>query len=360
MSVPFAGQAARYPSLDVLRGLTVALMIIVNTPGSWSHVYAPLLHAPWHGFTPTDWVFPAFLFVVGNALAFTLPRYAGMGSRAVLAKIGQRSATIVALGLMLCLLPKLGQALGDVRLPGVLQRIGLCFGIAALVLYWLGERGALAFGALALLGHWAVLALFGDYSLQGNAARAVDLWLFGAGHLYQGEGIPFDPEGLLGTLPATVNVIAGYVAGRSLRERGATPRTLAMLAGTGLALSVLALCWAPLLPINKKLWTGSYVLLSSGTALLVLAALAWLIEVRGARGWTYFFEVFGRNTLFIYLLSQLAVVALEKAGWYAPLAATLAFVGSAQAASLAFAVLFTLACWLVGYWLDRRGIYLKV
>jgi predicted acyltransferase len=350
----------RYQSLDVLRGLTVALMIIVNTPGNWSHVYAPLLHAPWHGFTPTDWVFPSFLFVVGNALAFTLPRYAGMGGGAVLAKVGKRSAIIIALGLMLCLLPKLGGPLSEVRLPGVLQRIGLCFGIGALVLHYLGERGALIFSVLALLGHWLLLAMFGDYSLEGNAGRAIDLWLFGAGHLYRGEGIPFDPEGLLGTLPATVNVIAGYFAGRYLRENGASGRTLGALAGAGVLLCVLALCWAPLLPINKKLWTGSYVLLSTGTALLVLAALAWMTEVGGVRRWGYFFEVFGKNTLFIYMLSQVAVVAMEKTGTYALLADMLQPIGSPKAASLTFAMLFMLACWLVGYWLDRRKIYIKV
>jgi predicted acyltransferase len=352
--------AARYQSLDVLRGLTVALMIVVNTPGDWSHVYAPLLHAPWHGFTPTDWVFPSFLFVVGNALAFTLPRYEGMGGRAVLVKIAKRSLIIVALGLLLCLLSKLGGPLSEVRLPGVLQRIGLCFGIAALVIHYLGERGAMVFSVVALLGHWLVMALFGDYSLEGNAGRAIDLWVFGAGHLYKGEGIPFDPEGLLGTLPATVNVIGGYFAGRYLRQNGATSRTLGVLAVAGIALSVLALCWAPLLPINKKLWTGSYVLLSTGTALIVLAALAWIIELRGARSWTYFFEVFGKNTLFIYMLSQVAVIVLDKTGTYAPLAAALAPVGSPEAASLAFALLFMLACWLVGYWLDKRKVYIKV
>ncbi|SFG73487.1 Predicted acyltransferase [Duganella sp. CF458] len=352
--------ATRYQSLDVLRGLTVALMIIVNTPGSWSYVYTPLLHAPWHGFTPTDWVFPSFLFVVGNALAFTLPRYEGMGSSAVLAKIGKRTVTIVALGLLLCLLPKLGGPLSDVRLPGVLQRIGLCFGIAALVLHYLSGRGALAVSVVALLGHWLVMALFGDYSLDGNAGRAVDLWVFGSSHLYKGEGIPFDPEGLLGTLPATVNVIGGYFAGRYLRENGATSRTLGVLAAAGVVLSALALLWAPLLPINKKLWTGSYVLFSTGTALLALAALAWVIEVRGAQRWTYFFEVFGKNTLFIYMLSQVAVVALDKTGTYAPLAAALGPIGSPKAASLAFALLFMLACWLVGYWLDKRRIYIKV
>ncbi len=350
----------RYQSLDVLRGLTVALMIIVNTPGSWSHVYAPLLHAPWHGFTPTDWVFPSFLFVVGNALAFTLPRHKGTGDAALLAKIAKRSATIIALGLLLAVLAKVGSPMSDVRLPGVLQRIGLCFGIAALVLHYFGERGALIFSAIALLGHWLVMALFGDYTLEGNAGRAIDLWLFGPAHLYKGEGIPFDPEGMLGTLPATVNVIAGYFAGRYLRDNGATARTLGIIAASGAALTVLALCWAPLLPINKKLWTGSYVMISTGTALIALALLAWIIEVRGARRWCYFFEVFGKNTLFIYMLSQIVVVALNKSDTYAPMAAALQPIGSPEAASLAFAVLFTLACWLVGYWLDKRKIYIKV
>jgi len=352
--------SSRYRSLDVLRGLTVALMVVVNTPGSWSHVYAPLLHAPWHGFTLTDWVFPTFLFVVGNALSFTLPRYQGLGNGAVLAKIVKRSVTIIALGLLLAFLAKLGGPLSEMRLPGVLQRIGLCFGLAALVLHYLGERGALVFSAIALLGHWLVLALFGDYGLESNAGRAIDLWTFGPGHLYQGEGIAFDPEGLLGTLPATVNVIAGYFAGCLLREKGATRRTLGRLATAGAALAVLALCWAPLLPINKKLWTGSYVLLSTGAALLVLAGLAWIVEVRGQRRWTYFFEVFGRNTLFIYMLSQVAVIALNKSGSYGPLASALAQFGSPKADSLAFATLFMLACWLIGYWLDKRKIYIKV
>jgi predicted acyltransferase len=350
----------RYQSLDVLRGLTVALMIVVNTPGNWSHVYAPLLHAPWHGFTLTDWVFPAFLFVVGNALAFTLPRYEGMGDRAVLAKIAKRTAVIFALGLMLNILSKLGGPISEIRLPGVLQRIGLCFGIAALAIHYLGVRGALIFSALALLGHWLIMALFGDYSLEGNAGLALDLWLLGPGHLYQGEGIPFDPEGLLGTLPATVNVIAGYLAGSYLRKSGASARTLSVLAIAGVVLSVLALSWAPLLPINKKLWSGSYVLLSTGITLISLALLAWIIEVRGVRRWTYFFEVFGMNTLFIYLLSQVAVIVLFKTGSYAPLAGMLDAIGSPKAASLAFAMLFMFACWLVGYYLDKRKIYIKV
>ncbi|WUR14646.1 heparan-alpha-glucosaminide N-acetyltransferase domain-containing protein [[Empedobacter] haloabium] len=366
---------ARFLSLDVLRGLTVALMIVVNTPGSWSHVYAPLLHANWHGFTPTDWVFPTFLFVVGNALAFALPKYAALGHGAVVAKVIKRSALIFLLGFLLYWFPFFGPdgaggfkplPLADTRIPGVLQRIGLCFGSAALVLHFFKGRGAAIFAVLALAGHWLVLALWGDYSLAGNAAAKVDLWLLGERHLYHGEGIPFDPEGLLGTLPATVNVIAGYYAGRLLLARGAGWETLAKLMMAGVACVAIALCWSGVLPINKKLWTGSYVLLTVGLDLLVLPLLVYAIELRGMRRGTYFFEVFGKNTLFIYLLSEVLVIVMVKTfvgsatvyDWlYATLFAPLA---APKVASLLFAVIFMLGCWLVGWWLDRRRIYIKV
>ncbi|MRV76384.1 DUF1624 domain-containing protein [Duganella sp. FT92W] len=376
-----AAAARRYPSLDVLRGLTVALMIIVNTPGDWSTVYAPLLHAQWHGFTPTDWVFPTFLFVVGNALSFALPKYAQLGTRAVLARVGKRSAIMFALGFLLFWFPFVAPdsaghwgliSLSGARIPGVLQRIALCFALASLLLHFAKEAGAWLYCVLALLGYWAVLALGGDLTMAGNAAVKFDLWLLGGRHLYQGEGIPFDPEGLLGTIPATVNVIAGYFAGRLFADKGATWETLARLMLAGVACIAVALCWDQVLPFNKKLWTSSYVLLTVGLDLLVLPLMIYLVEMRGdstgsaGRGWTYFFEVFGKNTLFIYLLSELAVVVLVRThiggrdayGWlysvtFQPLAAP-------QLASLLFAVAFMLACWLAGYWLDRRKIYIKV
>jgi predicted acyltransferase len=283
-----------------------------------------------------------------------------------LAKIAKRSVTIIALGLLLCLLPKLGGPLSEVRLPSVLQRIGLCFGIAALMLHFWQARGAAVFAVLALAGHWLVLALWGDYSLAGNAAAKVDLWLLGERHVYHGEGIPFDPEGVLGTLPATVNVIAGYFAGRLLMARGANWETLARLMMAGVVCVAVALCWSGVLPVNKKLWTGSYVLLTIGLDLLILPLLVYAIELRGLRRGTYFFEVFGKNTLFIYLLSEVLVIVMVKTfvgattvyDWlyataFAPLAAS-------KAASLLFAVVFMLGCWLVGWWLDRRRIYIKV
>lgn len=367
--------SARYQSLDVLRGLTVALMIVVNTPGDWQHVFAPLLHAEWHGFTPTDWVFPTFLFVVGNALAFALPKYAALGDGAVVAKVLRRSATIFLLGFLLYWFPFFAPhgaggfhltSFADTRIPGVLQRIGLCFGLAALILHFGKARAAIVFSVLALLGHWLVLVLAGDLTLQGNAAAKIDIWLLGTRHLYHGEGIPFDPEGLLGTLPATVNVIAGYFAGRAVLAGSAANSALKKLALAGVACVVLALCWSTVLPLNKKLWTGSYVLLTVGLDLLILPLLMYCIEVRNWRGWTYFFEVLGRNTLFIYLLSEVLVIVLAKTwigsvstyDWlYATLFQPLA---SGKVASLLFAVAFMLVCWLVGYMLDRRRIYIKV
>ncbi|MBV5325844.1 MAG: hypothetical protein J0626_11625, partial [Rhodospirillaceae bacterium] len=206
--------------------------------------------------------------------------------------------------------------------------------------------GALLYSVLALLGYWWLLLAAGDLTLAGNAPARFDLWLLGEAHLYHGEGVPFDPEGLLGTLPATVNVIAGYFTGRMLLA--------------GLAAVLLALCWQLVLPLNKKLWTSSYVLLTIGLDLLALALLVYAIEVRGQRGWTYFFEVFGKNTLFIYLLSELAVVILSRVrvgsrdaySWlYQHLFQQLA---APQLASLLFALCFMLACWLVAWQMDKR------
>lgn len=348
--------AGRFLPLDVLRGLTVALMIVVNTPGDWNHVFAPLLHAEWNGFTPTDLVFPTFLFVVGNALAFALPKYASMGGRAVLAKTARRAAVIFLLGFLLFWFP-FTQPLAETRVPGVLQRIALCFALATLVLHFVRERGALIFSVLALLGHWLVLAAFGDLTIQGNTGTRLDMWLLGEHHLYRGEGTAFDPEGLLGTLPATVNVIAGYFAARYIQIRGVLGRMVLI----GLVLIGVAMCWDLVLPINKKLWTGSYVLLTVGLDLLLLPLLVYVIEIRGWRWGTYFFEVFGKNTLFIYLFAELAVIVLDKSRQYARLhEAVFTPLAAPKLASLLFALAFMLACWVVAYALDRQRIYIKV
>jgi predicted acyltransferase len=350
-------------SLDVLRGLTVALMIVVNTPGSEAHSYAQLVHAAWHGFTLTDLVFPTFLFVVGNALSFTLPRYRGRDASMFWRKTGRRALTILLIGVAL---NAVGGALlgapGGLRIPGVLQRIALAFALASVVLYLWQERGALVFSVVALLGYWAVLAYGGDYSLRGNAGLIIDTWLFGEGHLYHGEGVAFDPEGLLGTLPATVNVLAGYWAGRVMVR---SPARLPTLLLAGAAMVLLGLCWNPAFPINKKLWTSSYAALTIGLDLLLLAALVVVIEDWQFTRWTRFFEGFGKNALAIYLLSELGVIALlsMKVGGQSAFAwiyhGVFEGVGGQHIGSLLFAFAFMLCCWLVAWWLDRRNIIIK-
>jgi len=363
-------------TIDVLRGLTLALMIVVNMSISETQSYAPLLHAPWHGLTLTDLVFPSFLFVVGTAMAFTLDRYEAQGTAAFLSKVARRTALIFLCGYLLYWFPFFRvdaagalelRPLAETRIPGVLQRIALCYGAAALIVHAGGVRLALAFSAAALLGTWALLVGFGDLTLKGNAALKLDLWLLGPGHLYQGEGIPFDPEGLLGTLPATVNVLAGWLAGHALRRSGANWETVARLALAGAACVALAWLWSELLPFNKKLWTSSYTLVSCGVALVLLAALVWRFQLRApAPRWGWFFEIFGRNTLFLYLVAELtmAVLWLTQVGGQA----TMLWLYDGlfrswlpdKPASLLFALVFMGACWAVGWILDRRRIYIKL
>lgn len=357
--------------VDVFRGLTLALMIVVNTPGSWGAIYAPLQHASWHGYTLTDLVFPSFLFVVGAALRLTMKKLAAQDTPRFLATVCKRSVLIFLCGYLLSWFPFVGADGGWIgiettRVMGVLQRIALCYLAAALIVRAGGVRAALVFSALALPAYWWILLQFGDLSLAGNAVRRLDLAVLGAGHLYTGDGIPFDPEGILSTLPAIVNVLGGFLALAWLEHRGRTPAALAALAGVGVVCLLLAHGWDAAFPINKKLWTSSYVLCSVGWDLLLLALLVWAIDLRGMRRGLDFFVVFGKNTLFIYLLSGAAVEVLVRVtvggaplyGWlHQHLFLSWA---SPQLASLAFALAYMLACWLVALAMDRRGIYVRL
>ncbi len=365
----------RSQAIDVLRGATLALMIVVNMSISEDKSYAPLLHAVWHGLTLTDLVFPTFLFVVGAAMSFTLEKYQSLGDAVLLQKVLRRTALIFLCGYLLYWFPffefdKAGQLallpLAKTRILGVLQRIALAYGLACLILHYGKERGAIVFSVVTLLGYWWVMAAAGDYTLGGNAALKLDLLLLGEAHMYRGEGVPFDPEGVLGTLPAVVNVLAGYFAGRLLRAKGPGYEAIAKLLLWGTVLLALALCWSAVFPLNKKLWTSSYVLCSVGVDLCLLALLVYLIDLLALRRWTYFFEVFGRNTLFIYLLAEIlmSVLWLGHVGklalfdwlylngfqWWA----------GDRNGSLLFALVFMLGCWLTGYVMDKKRIYIKL
>ena len=365
----------RFVALDVLRGLTIALMIVVNMQIGPGKSFAPLLHAAWNGLTPTDVVFPTFMFVVGTALSFTLERYAALGEAAVLRKIAIRTALIFLAGFLLYWFPFFTvdpsghvalSPLGSTRILGVLQRIALGYGAAALIVYYGGRAAAVGYSVVALLAYWAVMHACGDYSLAGSAEIKLDKLILGEAHMYHGEGVAFDPEGILSTVPAIVNVLAGYLAGRFIREHGPGRSTILKLLLAGAVCVVVALAWNTVFPINKKIWTSSFVLVTVGIDLGVLALLLGLLPQDRPHRWTYFFEAFGRNALAIYLLSELGQTLLQKIHvgpqslfrWvyehgFAPWAGD-------KPGSLLYAVAFMLSCWVVAWALDRKRIYIRV
>ena len=372
----------RFYSLDVFRGATVCLMILVNNPGSWSHIYAPLKHAPWHGLTPTDLVFPFFLFAVGNAMAFVMPKLKQAGPAIFWQKVLKRTALIFLIGLFLNWWPFVKasdysfRAFESVRILGVLQRIALAYFFAAIIVYYL--KGARAFYAsmLLLLGYWA-LCLLGNpldsYSLQGWFGTEIDKLILGVKHMYKGEGIPFDPEGIMSTIPAITQVILGYFVGHHIKENGANKEQLPTMLNTlfvaAIAMLVTGFCWDMVMPINKKIWTSSYVVYTTGLATLTIATMIYLIEIKGVQSKiTHFFDVFGKNALFVFALSAFLPkgFALIKLGegvtpWnWLYKKVYIHIPGAPENGSLAYAITVISFMWLICWWLDRRKIYIKV
>lgn len=366
-------------ALDVFRGMTVCFMIIVNTPGTWEIAYGPLLHAPWHGFTPTDLVFPSFLFAVGNAMAFSMHKYESQGEGVFWRKTIKRTLIIFLIGFLLSWFPFIREAadggtelkpFGETRILGVLQRIALCYFFASVIIHYGSKKAAIWFSVFALVGYWIISYAFGDandpYSLAGNAGLRLDLFLFGEKHLYHGEGIAFDPEGLLSTLPSIVNVIGGYLAGDYIRRHGNSYEGIAKLLLMGSLLIFGALTWHMAFPINKKLWTSSFVLLTVGIDLLILGALIYVTEILRRRKWTPFFLVFGKNPLFIYIIADLFITTMymipvgDKNLQSTIYSDVLLKIASPINASFMFALLFMLLCWSVGYVMDKKKIYIRV
>jgi predicted acyltransferase len=371
----------RFPSLDVFRGMTICFMIIVNTPGSGAQAFAPLEHAGWHGFTPTDLVFPSFLFAVGNAMSFSIDRYRLQGNRPFLSKVIRRTLLIFLLGYLMYWFPFfrldhahhiVGAPISHTRIMGVLQRIALCYFFASLLIHFLSSKAVTIISILLLVGYWILLLLFGDssqpYSILGNAGLYLDKFLMGNDHLYHGEGIPFDPEGWLSTLPAIVNVIIGYRAGKYIQRNGKNESTISHLLLTGLLLVFIALCWNMAFPINKKLWTSSFVLLTSGIDLCIIGSLLYMIEIkrRSREGWVRFFEIPGKNPLFIYLLSELMVTILfmipvgNDSLFDAINSAVFQPLAPGPVGSLLFALCYMMFCWFIAWVLDKNRVYVRV
>jgi len=307
----------RLQSLDVFRGLTIAAMLLVNNPGTWSHVYPPLEHAAWNGWTPTDLVFPFFLFIVGVATTFSLGGLidAGVGRVGLLRKIVMRAVLIFVLGLLLQGFPHYD--LAHLRIFGVLQRIALSYLLAAGIVLLTGVRGqALALLGL-LLGYWTLMTLVpvpglgpGVLEPEMNLSNWLDLRVLGVNHVWQ-ETRTWDPEGLLSTLGAVASVLCGVLAGHWIRSRrGTDAKAFGLFYAGGMTL-LIGWVWSHIFPINKSLWTSSYVLLSAGIACLVLSAIFWLVDIEGYRGWTVPFLVFGTNAITAYWLSTLCGIVLD-------------------------------------------------
>lgn len=365
--------AQRYLALDIFRGMTICFMIIVNSPGSYEFVYAHLQHATWHGFTPTDLVFPSFLFAVGNALSFVAQRWGSSSKGAVIGKILKRTFLIFILGYLMYWFPFVQQTeagwqlkpFSETRVLGVLQRIALCYGIAALMVYFLQPRWVIASTLLILVGYKYVLMGYGDLSLEGNAVLKLDRWLMGEGHMYHGEGLAFDPEGWLSTLPAIGNVVIGYFTGKYIQQKGQNYEALTHLLLAGAVMLVLGYFWDSSFPINKKLWTSSFVLYTCALDILLLAGIIYVTEHLGVTRGAHFFEVFGRNPLFIYLLSEVGVILLWTFSIgtqpvYAWLFEHLFSKAGLYFGSFLFAFIWMLICWLTGWWMDRKKIYIRV
>ena len=367
--------------LDIFRGMTICFMIIVNNAGSEALAYSPLQHARWHGFTPTDLVFPSFLFVVGNAMSFAMKKFESMSTGAVVAKILRRTFLIFLLGYLMYWFPFFHHnadggwvlnPIANTRIMGVLQRIALCYGIAAMLIYFTSTRTVWVVSALLLIGYWVILALAhvpgaDPFSMTGNAGFRLDKWLLGENHMYHGEGVAFEPEGFLSTLPGIVNVVAGYYAGVFISKHGKTYEGLAKLLLWGVGCLFAAYVLNFFFPVNKKLWTDSFVFITVGLDLVLLSFLIFIIDFRGKKGWTGFFTVFGKNPLFIYLLSEILAETLHLipgAGdkdfqeWVNSAFFQNWFPGAFG--SLLYSLSFMMICWLVGLILDKKKIYIRV
>jgi predicted acyltransferase len=369
----------RFITLDIFRGMTICFMIIVNSPGSGALQWAPLDHAAWFGFTPTDLVFPSFLFAVGNALSFSKKKFESDAT--FLGKIFKRTVIIFLLGYLMYWFPFMHRQegawvfnpLSDTRIMGVLQRIALCYFFGALIVHYCSKKVAVLISVILLLGYWTLLLLFGnsggEYTMLGNAGTRLDLFILGDAHLYHNHGGPiaFDPEGLLSTLPSIVNVIGGFLAGAYIQRKGRNYESTAMLLIYGAVLIFAALFWGQFFPIGKKLWTSTFVLLTIGLDLVILGILVYLFELRKVRWSTEFFLILGRNSLAIYLLSELLLVSLQtiwvKPGlsiynWINEVFFQRVFPGALG--TLVFAVSYMLICWLAAYILDKKKIYIKI
>lgn len=398
----------RFFSLDVFRGATVALMILVNNPGSWSHIFTPLDHAEWQGCTPTDLVFPFFLFAVGNAMAFVMPRLQQGGDKVFFQKIIKRTVLIFLIGLFLNWCPFFiwdnnqlvfkkwsfinsgnpNDVFEDgVRVLGVLQRIAICYFIASIIAYYLKPKMVLIVSICILLAYWLLTFILGEgkdpYTLETYFGTHIDALIIGKHHLLHADKVAgktyhFDYEGLVSSTAAIVQVLFGYLVGWYIQKKGKTYEMLSNLFVLAAILLCIGYWWDMAFPISKKMWSSSYTVYTTGLALMCICVMMYLIEFKNKTGlWAKFFDVFGKNPLFIFVLSGfLPRVArlirindvnekgepmiLNPFTWFYEHICKNVITTDLRFGSLLYAVILIFFYWAICYWLDKKKIYIKV
>jgi len=383
-------QNNRILALDILRGITIAGMILVNNPGSWEKVYAPLKHAEWHGLTPTDLVFPFFMFIMGISTFISLWKYNFEASGSAIRKITKRTVLLYLVGLgiawfsltmrrfnsvelaELSFFQRLGQAMWNfdrIRILGVIPRLAICYGIVSIIALTLKHK-YIPYLIIGLLAGYFVLLLVGNGFAYNhtNIISIVDYKILGEAHMYNDNGI--DPEGILSTIPAIAHVLIGFLVGKAMFERKEIHAKIEWLFIVGTVLTFAGFLFSYACPINKKIWSPSFVLVTCGLASSFLALLTWIIDVKGKKKWCHFFEVFGINPLFMYVLGAFLAIIIgniiiypggEKASLkgfiYNDL---LQPIFGNYPGSLAYALLFVGFNWIFGYYLYKKKIYIKL
>jgi predicted acyltransferase len=372
------GPGLRLVSLDVFRGITIAGMLLVNNPGSWGHIYPPLEHAHWNGWTPTDLIFPFFVFIVGVAMTYSFGKMLERGAtrRDLLIKTAKRAALIFLVGLALHSFPWVGYDYSHWRIPGVLQRIALAYLVAASIYLYTTTRGQIVALATLLLGYWALQTLvpvpggFTGVLRPGlDLGAYIDRAIFGTDHLWR-EAKTWDPEGLLSTLPAVGTALLGGLAGTWIRTTRTPLEKVAGLFVMGWAGVIAGVIWGWVFPINKSLWTSSYVLFTAGLACHMLGVCYYLVDIKGYRKWATPFVIYGMNAIAAFFLSSafarvMNLIKVQDAGnevalktyifkhfylsWASPINASLAF-------AITY-VLFFLGIMTIFY---RKKIFIKL
>ena len=378
-------QSQRMLALDILRGITIAGMLLVNNPGSWNNMYAPLKHAEWHGLTPTDLIFPFFMFIMGISTFISMRKFEFKMSKSLLLKILKRTVIIFAIGLGMAWFTKFCininkmsvldamNSFDTIRILGVMPRLALCYGAASIIVLLLRCKHILWVVASLLVGYGAIL-LISDYGLDfsiNNIVSVIDRAILGESHMYHeeafGKKLPIDPEGLLSTIPSIAHVLIGFWAGMKMMEEKDINMRVNRLFIIGAILMFAGFLLEYAIPFNKKIWTPTFALVTCGLASTLLALLIWIIDIKGYKKWCRFFEAFGINPLFLYVLGGVVgnILGIIRFGGntvkgylYGDVLTPL--LGDATLASCIYAIMFIALCWSIGYILYKKKIYIKI